>query len=216
MFDSRTSESRKAQVAQQKEIDEVKAQLEKELQAVQLAGAGSVSPQTLKKLERLEKKLQTLSVVDYKQGKQRLVKQKRKDLAPLDQVYERADKLGLDQKSEYTIKEAKKLLKPEDFNALMSEKANIIYKVDEKTGVIKSIQQDADKIDVSRKALQETLRNKRIKTRINSPEFEYIAETLVGEKNFNKMNRGQKELLITRLKGLPTVSYTHLTLPTKA
>ena len=43
MFDSRTSESRKAQVTQQKEIDEVKAQLEKELQAVQLAGAGSVS-----------------------------------------------------------------------------------------------------------------------------------------------------------------------------
>ena len=206
MFDSRTSESRKAQVAQQKEIDEVKAQLEKELQAVQLAGAGSVSPQTLKKLERLEKKLQTLSVVDYKQGKQRLVKQKRKDLAPLDQVYERADKLGLDQKSEYTIKEAKKLLKPEDFNALMSEKANIIYKIDEKTGVIKSIQQDADKIDVSRKALQDTLRNKRIKTRINSPEFEYLAETLVGEKNFNKMNRGQKELLITRLKGLPIMS----------
>ena len=165
MFDSRTSESRKAQVTQQKEIDEVKAQLEKELQAVQLAGAGSVSSQTLKKLERLEKKLQTLSVVDYKQGKQRLVKQKRKDLAPLDQVYERADKLGLDQKNDYTIKEAKKLLKPEDFNSLMSEKANIIYKTDEKTGAIKSIQQDADRIDVSRKALQDTLSSKRIKTR---------------------------------------------------
>ena len=206
MFDSRTSKSRKAQVAQQKEIDQVKAQLEKELQAVQLAGAGSVSPQTLKKLERLEKKLQTLSVVDYKQGKQKLVKQKRTDLAPLDQVYGRAVNLGLDQKSDYTIKETKKLLKPEDFNSLISEKANIIYKADEKTGVIKSIQQDADRIDVSRKALQDTLTSKRIKTRINTPEFEYIAETLVGEKNFNKMNRGQKELLITRLKGLPIMS----------
>jgi len=204
IFDSRSSLARQEQVDNQREIDETKATLERQI-VNDLTGEGTINPETTKKLEALESRAKQLSIADYKQSGRKLVKQKN-NLAPLDQTLLRAEKLGIGSKNFYEIAEAKKLLLPEDFNTLMSEKANLIYKVDERSGIIKTVQRDADRIDVSRDAFLETLNSKRLETSLNSPEFQYLAETFVGEANFNKMNRGQKELLITRLKGLPMMS----------
>ena len=125
------------------------------------------------------------------------------DASLLEQLYARAEKIGLERKAYYTIPEMKKLLKPEDFNQALSEKAHIVSKISENLGELRGVRRIKDNIDVSRQAFTDLLRSKNIDTNFTSAEFEYLAEAVAGEKKFSKMNRGQKEILITRLGSLP-------------
>ena len=121
----------------------------------------------------------------------------------LEDLYKIADAKGIERKSYYTIPEVKKLLKPKDFNQALSDRANVIYRLDEQLGNIKAIGRNKDKIDVSPEAFEEILAAKNIDGNITSPEFDFINSQLSGEAKFSRMNRGQKELLMTRIQGLP-------------
>lgn len=121
----------------------------------------------------------------------------------LEDLYKIADAKGIERKGYYTIPEVKKLLKPKDFNQALSDRANVIYRLDEQLGNIKAIGRNKDKIDVSPEAFEEILAAKNIDGNITSPEFDFINSQLSGEAKFSRMNRGQKELLMTRIQGLP-------------
>ena len=121
----------------------------------------------------------------------------------LEDLYKIADAKNIERKSYYTIPEVKKLLKPTDFNQALSDRANVIYRLDEQLGTIKAIGRNKDKIDVSPEAFEEILAAKNIDGNITSPEFDFLNSQLAGEAKFSRMNRGQKELLMTRIQGLP-------------
>ena len=119
------------------------------------------------------------------------------------QLHTRARKKGIAPKSYYTPQEAKKILLPADFNALMSEKAHVIEKTQRDTGDRVAIARSREKIGITRSDFKKVLSSKNIIPDFNSPAFEYMAEQITGTKSFNTMNRGQKELLINELKRLP-------------
>ena len=127
----------------------------------------------------------------------------------IGQLQTKAQKKNVPIKSFYTPKEAKKLLSPADFNSLMSERAHVIFKVAKKgvlTGESIGQKRSREKIPVSRNDFNKVFKAKNITPDLNSPAFQYIAETLTGTNSFTKMNRGQKELLLTRLRNLPRFS----------
>ena len=47
----------------------------------------------------------------------------------LSLFYDKVNKKGIDKKNFYTLIEAKKILKPDDFNALLKEKASVTFKI---------------------------------------------------------------------------------------
>jgi len=144
-------------------------------------------------------------------------------------LQDRAEQVGLPRKNFYTYQEAKKILKPDDFNQLMMEKANIIFKYSEKEGAYlptgRRNERTGDRIasglnprgasiqrynfspnkfqDTSRQAIYEALESRNLEAKINSKEFQYFAEQLTGEKNYNKMNKGQKMVLLSRIYSMP-------------
>ena len=195
MLDSRQSSLRDKQL---KNREEIKA-IEESLFFPETGAAQQ------KKLKALEKKYNQIAPVDTIRTQGRTRKNRRETNSPVEETLDRAEQAGLERKAFYSIPEAKKLLKPEDFNDVLSERATMLYQRDINSGKVFSsqLQRGRDKTDVSRNAFNKILNQKKIDTSLNSPEFKYIAKAITGEANFNKMNRGQKELLITRLAGLP-------------
>ena len=125
----------------------------------------------------------------------------------LGQLQTKAKKLGLPIKKSYTIPETKKLLSKTDFNDLMSEKAAIVYKRGVQDGKLFPSRRLVDFVEPGLGAIKKTLEQKNIETNVNDPAFQFFAKQVTGEKDYSKMNRGQKELLATRLKEIPRFDY---------
>jgi len=118
------------------------------------------------------------------------------------QLYTKVKKKNIPVKYFYTPQEAKQILSPADFNALMSEKASVKFRTrprrrSEDTGNETRI------IDSSKENLDKVFEQKNIEVDYNSPAFQYLAETITGAKKLGAMNKGQKELLVTEILKLP-------------
>ena len=186
IMDSRISPKRKERLQRQRKAEELET-LGEQFQITE-------SPLIAERL-RIERQQAQVPVTP--------VSERDLDASLLEQLYTRADKIGLERKAYYTIPEMKKLLKPEDFNQALSERANTLSKFSETLGELRGIRRRKDKIESKRQDFVNLLRSKNIETNLNSPEFQYLAETIAGEKNLTKMNEGQREILITRLANLP-------------
>ena len=183
-----------------------KERLQRQQKAERLEELGTVLPIQDESLQSpIERQIAERTRIEREQGDVPVTPVSERDLdaSLLEQLYARAEKIGLERKAYYTIPEMKKLLKPEDFNQALSEKAHIVSKISENLGELRGVRRIKDNIDVSRQAFTDLLRSKNIDTNFTSAEFEYLAEAVAGEKKFSKMNRGQKEILITRLGSLP-------------
>ncbi len=235
VMDSRINETRQQQA---KKLEKLNKQAEK-LKAKQLRDrkAGKTRLTKSGQPDLRYKQLDTPGTLDSTEGAL--------DISPLKQItsetqtdeqkslvellQDRAEQVGLPRKNFYTYQEAQKILKPDDFNQLMMEKANIIYKYSEKEGAYlpkgRRNRRTGDRIasglnprgagiqrynfspnkfqDTSRQAIYEALKSKNLEAKINSKEFQYFAEQLTGEKNYNKMNKGQKMVLLSRIYGMP-------------
>jgi len=118
--------------------------------------------------------------------------------------YDKLQGRGIEKKNFYSLAEAKKILKPEDFNALLKEKSEIQFQIsailNEKIGVKRN---KKGEVDVSPTALKEAFDKKNIDIDLNSDAFKYFAESVTGTPLYNKMTNGQKQLLISRVLTLP-------------
>lgn len=140
----------------------------------------------------------------------------------LGMLYEKAEKLGLEIKSDYTIEEVKKLLNKKDFEALIRDLHETQIKINRDTRIKSAVKRQKEIIEerVKRrisenktskrislkedtKALREVLDKKNIEVDFNSPEFKFFAGKLVGEQSLNKMSQGQRQLLISKITRLP-------------
>ena len=132
----------------------------------------------------------------------------------LSLFYDKVNKKGIDKKNFYTLIEAKKILKPDDFNALLKEKASVTFKIsallNENIGIRRNKKGD---VDVTLSALKEALSKKNIKIELNSDAFKYFAKTITGTDNYTQMSKGQKELLIAKIATLPRFNVDQQSLP---
>ena len=119
------------------------------------------------------------------------------------QVHAKAGKKGIAKKSYYTPQEAKRLLSKADFNALMAEKANIIFRDSVLLGEIIAAKRSRERQTVTKESFNKVFESKNIIVDYNSSAFKYLVESITGAKTFGGMNYGQKELLMTRIKQLP-------------
>ena len=119
------------------------------------------------------------------------------------QLYKNAKAKGVASKSYYTLQEARKILTKKDFDALVSEKANIIFRESALLGEIIATRRSRDRQKVAKSDFNKLFEQKNIIVDYNSPAFKYLVESITGAKTFGSMTRGQKELLMTRIKQLP-------------
>jgi len=132
----------------------------------------------------------------------------------LSLFYDKVNKKGIDKKNFYTLVEAKKILKPADFDALLKEKASVTFQIsallNENIGVRRNKKGD---VDITLSALKEALSKKNIKVELNSDAFKYFATTITGTDNYSQMTKGQKELLIAKIATLPRFNVDQQSLP---
>ena len=140
----------------------------------------------------------------------------------LGMLYEKAEKLGLERKAEYSIQEAKQLLNKKDFDALITSLHETRIKINRNTRIKSAVKRQKEIIEARAQrrisenkrekkqslkedtnALQEVLNKKNIQVDFNSPEFKFFANVLVGEQSLNKMSKGQRQLLIAKIASLP-------------
>ena len=101
-----------------------------------------------------------------------------------------------------SMKQAKELLTPKQFNEFTSAYAQGVFKASEKNGE-PSIVADKDKPNTSAMYILEIAASKNIDLSFQSPAVQYAAEKYTGTPEFKKMKQGQKELFLAKLHSLP-------------
>lgn len=127
-------------------------------------------------------------------------------------IWQRAEQLGLEKKSYYSIEEAKQLLGTKDFDSLMTGIAETRFQLNKQQGrLAPSSRQDkktilkriGGKLDLSKKGFQNVFDVKNIDVDFNSPAFQYLAKTLGGANKLSEMTEGQKLAFMSKLSMLP-------------
>ena len=158
-----------------------------------LIGYDSSISDDLKK-ELNKEKSATYPAQPYRQ----MLENKRKNL---EKTAKYLESKGLDLKSSFSMPEAKKVLKPKDYNLMLESFANHAFTASEKAGE-PSIRED--KLDVTIKNIKAIAESKNIELDFKDPAVRYAAKQWTGFEDIPKTrNRGAKELFLARIHSLP-------------
>ena len=124
----------------------------------------------------------------------------------LDKAESVLKKKGLPLKESYTLEEAKQVLSPQDFNQLLTERADVVFRASDKKGE-PSITAGKSKPNTSNQYIKEVAATKNIELNFNDPAVKYAAKQWTGIENIaNTKVEGARRLFLARLHALPTFS----------
>ena len=150
-------------------------------------------PEIQKENQRLIKKINKLDPLISKR-------------ANLDKAESVLKKKGLPLKETYTLEEAKQALSPQDFNQLLTERADVVFRASDKKGE-PSITAGKSKPNTSNQYIKEVAATKNIELNFNDPAVKYAAKQWTGIENIaNTKVEGARRLFLARLHALPTFS----------
>ena len=111
-------------------------------------------------------------------------------------------KSGLKINATYTFEEARKYLKPKDFDAMLDNVANAVLAQSQKDNK-SSIQNDKSEINTTPKYIKQIAESKNIELDFNDPAVEEFSLAVTGFKNITKTrNKGAKKLFLARINSL--------------
>ena len=182
-YDANLSSARKKQIEEQSKIEQEITKNSKDL----LSRNRTKTAEAIKKEnEKLRKRIMKLDPLVSKR-------------ANLDNASKYLKTKGLPLKESYTLEEAKQALSTQDFNQLLKERADIVFK---KSGSL--LNDGKPKPNTSNQYIKEVAAMKNIELNFNDPAVKYAAKQWTGIENIsNTKLEGARRLFLARLDALP-------------
>ena len=127
----------------------------------------------------------------------------------------------IQEKDFYTVTEAKKLLKPKDFNDLLNDIADgskrqydkYVIAAQDTVGVQEKLPPIIEgerswniPTKITLKTFKDLAVNKNIRLDVNSKAFQYFLETYTGERSFSKLSKSQKRMAYAKFSRIPPLA----------